>query len=139
MRHVSFAVLVVLLVAGCGSTGATRPASIARPDIRTEPVGNVFFGSSSSAPVTLEVTIRNNATTAITARHIDISAPGMQTYTIRPVRRIVREVIAPGDTRTITLFSTAHTSVRDPIEPLTLRTNISFEAEGTQWHEIVQH
>ncbi len=136
-RFLSLASLLMLLAA-CGSARTSRPATVAQPDIRTEPVGTIFFGSGSSAPVTLEVAIRNNATVPIVARSVEVSAPGMQTYTVRSVRRVVRETIAPGDIRTISVFTTAYTSVRNPSEPLTLRTHVLFEANGATWREIVQ-
>lgn len=138
MRRFLCLASVVVLLAACGSSRNTRPAGVAQPDIRTAPAGSIFFGSGSSAPVTLEVAIRNNATVPITARSIDITAPGMQTYTVRAARRVVNQVIAPGDIGTVSVFATAYTSVRDPVEPLTLRTTILFEANGAQWREIVQ-
>jgi hypothetical protein len=142
MRRFVFPALVLFLaaflIAGCSSAGSTRPANVAQPDINTEVAGTVFFGSGQTAPVTLEVSIRNNATTAIRARQIEITAPGMTTYTIRAVRRIVNEDIAAGDTRTITLFTQAYTTVRDPAEPLTIRTIVYFEANGAKWRELVQ-
>ncbi|HEX8617317.1 MAG TPA: hypothetical protein VF911_07015 [Thermoanaerobaculia bacterium] len=134
-----FAVCSLLfLLAGCASSRSERPAGVAQPDIGTEAVGSVFFGSGSSAPITLEVAVRNNAQTAIAIREVEISAPGMTTYTIRPVRRPFNEVIAAGDTRSVTLFTTAYTTVRDPSEPLTLRTIVTFEANGQRWREFVQ-
>ena len=138
MRRFAACSLVLFLAAACASSRSDRPAGIAQPDINAEAVGTVFFGSGSSAPITLEVTVRNNAQTAIAIREVEISAPGMTTYTVRPVRRPFNETIAAGDTRSVTLFSTAYTSVRDPAEPLTLRTIVTFEANGQRWREFVQ-
>ncbi|MEA2465872.1 MAG: hypothetical protein QOJ98_3619 [Acidobacteriota bacterium] len=138
MRRSVFPALVLILMAGCSSAGSTRPAGIAQPDISSDLSGDVFFGSGRSAPVTLDVSIRNNANTAITVRQIEVTAPGMTTYTIRPVRRLVNEQIAAGDTKTIPLFTQAITSVRNPAEPLTLRTIVHFEANGARWREFVQ-
>lgn len=138
MRRFVAPALALILIAGCSTAGSTRPANVPQPDVNTEVAGSVYFGSGQTAPVTLEVSIRNNATVPIKARQIEITAPGMTTYTIRSVRRIINETIAAGDTRTITLFSTAYTTVRDPAEPLTLRTIVYFEANGSKWREIVQ-
>ncbi|HYK02055.1 MAG TPA: hypothetical protein VE974_09875 [Thermoanaerobaculia bacterium] len=138
MRRSVFPALVLILIAGCSSAGSTRPASVAQPDVSSDIAGTVFFGSGRTAPIRLEVSIRNNATTAITVRQLEITAPGMVTYTIRPVRRLVNEQIAAGDTKTISVFTQAYTSVRDPAEPLTLRTTVHFEANGARWREIVQ-
>ena len=137
-RFVIPTLILAFVAAGCGSTGSSRPAGVAEPDINTELVGTVFFGSGQTAPVTLEVSIRNNATVPINIRQIEIQAPGMTTYTIRPVRRLVNEQVAAGDTRTINVFSQAYTTVRDPAEPLSLRTTVHFEANGVRWREIVQ-
>jgi hypothetical protein len=138
MRRFVFPALVLILIAGCSSAGSTRPPGVAQPDISSDLSGSVFFGSGQSAPVTLDVSIRNNATTAITVRQIEITAPGMVSYTIRPARRLVNEQIAAGDTKMISLFTQAFTSVRNPVEPLTLRTTVHFEANGARWREIVQ-
>lgn len=138
MRRFVVPALVLILAAGCSSAGSTRPAGVAQPDISTDLAGTVFFGSGRNAPVTLEVTIRNNATVAVTVRQIEITAPGMVTYTIRPVRRLVNEQIAAGDTKAISVFTQAYTNVRSPTEPLTLRTTVHFEANGARWREIVQ-
>lgn len=138
MRRFAVPALVLILIAGCSSAGSTRPAGVAQPDISTDLAGTVFFGSGRNAPVTLEVSIRNNATTAVTVRQIEVTAPGMVTYTIRPVRRLVNEQIAAGDTKMISVFTQAYTNVRSPSEPLTLRTIVHLEANGARWREIVQ-
>jgi hypothetical protein len=142
MRRFVFPSLVLFLAVfaliGCSTAGSTRPTNVAQPDIDANIAGPVYFGSGQTAPVTLEVTIRNNATVPLKAHQVELTSPGMTTYTLRAIRRIVNETIAPGDTRTITLFTQAYTTVRDPAEPLTLRTIVYFEANGAKWREIVQ-
>lgn len=130
-------ILSLILAAACSTGGSSRPATISQPEIRIQPVGSVFFGSGSSAPITLEVTITNTATTAITVREIEISSPGMTQYAIRSVRRTVREQLASGASTNLNVFTMAYTTVRDPTEPLTLRGIVTFETGKTRWREIV--
>jgi hypothetical protein len=126
--------LVLIAAIGCASGG--RPASVAAPQIRTRVAGTIFFGSGSTAPVTLEVAITNRADVPIKIREVEVTSPGMAQYGIYTARRIFGEEIAPGQTRSLTLFTTAVTRVRNPTEPLTLRTMITIEAEGTRFREI---
>lgn len=130
-------VLALFLTLAC-STSNRRPATVAAPTIVATGVGSIFFGSGATAPVTLEVSVRNNAQVPIRVRDVEVSSPGMVQYTLRPVSRMVNENILPGETRSITLFTTAHTSVRSPREPLNLRTIVTLEAQGVRWREIVQ-
>ena len=138
MRQFVLASLVLLAATACSTANSRRPANFPQPYVRVEPVGNLFFGSGNSAPITFEVEIGNRAQTPLRVREIEITAPGMSTYTIRPVRRLMNDEIAPGAGKTLTLFSTAITNVRDPREPLILRTIITFEAQGNVWREIQQ-
>jgi hypothetical protein len=137
MRRIAVVLSLALILGACSSANSNRPATIAQPEIRIQPVGSVFFGSGASAPITLEVTIANPATTAITVREIEISSPGMSQYAIRPVRRTLRDSIPSGSTHSVNVFTMAFTSVRDPSEPLTLRGIVTFESNGARWREIV--
>ena len=134
MRRLACVALVMLLAA-CASS--SRPANVAKPDISVRPDGTIFFGSSSTAPVTLLVDVTNRAQTPLTIRQVEISSPSMATWGIRTARRFFNETVAPGETRTLTLFTTGVTSVMDPGEPLMLRTNVILEANGQSFREIV--
>lgn len=136
MRRISVVLSLIVISAAC-SSASSRPPNIAQPEIRIEPVGSVFFGSGASAPITLEATITNTATSAITVRQIEVSSPGMSQYAIRPVRKTVKEEIPSGGSKTINIFTMAYTAVRDPTEPLTLRGIVELEAAGKRWREIV--
>lgn len=136
MRRICCRLSLLFLIAACST--ATRPANVAAPSIVTRAAGSIFFGSLSSAPVTLEVDVTNHAQVPLRVREIEISSPGMVQYTLRPVRRIFNETIAPGETRTMALFTTAYTRTRNPSEPLTLRTIVTLEAEGKRFREIAQ-
>ncbi|HYO76321.1 MAG TPA: hypothetical protein VE010_07655 [Thermoanaerobaculia bacterium] len=138
MRRFAVPLVVLLLAAACGSsTTADRPRGLAAPQIEVRPVGSMFFGSGSTAPITFEVTVGNPGTVALNLREVEITAPGMGTYQVRPVRRVFNEMIPAGDSRTVTLFTTAVTTVRDPNEPLNLRTFVTFESNGVRWRELV--
>jgi hypothetical protein len=61
----------------------------------------------------------------------------MTTYAIRPVRRNFSETIAAGEEKKYTLFTQIRTLVRDPREPLSLRTYVTFESHGDRWREMI--
>jgi len=130
-------VLATLLALGCGSAGSARPATVAKPDMNVELAHDLFFGSGSTAPATIDVTVLNRATIPILLRRVELSSPGMVQYGIYPITRQFRETIQPGETKTVAVFATAQTSVRRPTEPLTLRAIVDFEASGKVWREML--
>ena len=129
--------LALLLTVACGSL-ASRPVNVPQPSIVTRSVGSIFFGSGNSAPVYLEVAVTNHASVPLRVRNIEIRSLGMVHYTLQPVRRLFNETIPPGQTRTLSLITSAYTTVRNPgDEPLSLRTMVTMEAEGKPFREIV--
>ncbi len=135
-RRVSLLFLVVLFAVACGSTGSNRPANIAAPEIRAGINGTVFFGSGTTAPVNIDVAVTNTATVPIVLRRIEVDSPGMSTYGVIRTARTMRENIAPGETKTVTVFATAVTNVRNPSEPLMIRVIADFESGKDRWREI---
>jgi len=131
--------LVVLLVIACGSGGggSPRPATIPKPDLQVALAHEIFFGSGSTAPATIDVTVLNRASVPIMVRRVELSSPGMTQFEIYPIARDFRDTIQPGETKTVSVFATAETTVRRPTEPLTLRAVVDFEAEGKRWREMV--
>lgn len=136
-RRVSLLFLVSMLALGCGSASSSRPAGIAAPDLDAGLIGTVFFGSGNSAPANIDVVATNRATVPIVLRRIQIDTPGMATYGLVRTTRTVHETIAPGDSKTVTVFATAVTNVRTPSEPLTIRVIADFESGKDRWREIV--
>ena len=130
------AILTALLTLACGSTGNSRPANIAAPTVEAQLNGSVFFGSGDRAPANIDVYVTNNAGVPITLRRVDIDSPGMGTYGLIRSSRTVRETIAPGETKRVTVFTTAVTTVRNPSEPLTIRAITEFESGKDRWREI---
>ena len=139
-RRVSLLFLVVLaatiFAAACGSTGSSRPATISAPEVRADLVGTVFFGSGNTAPANIDVTVTNTASVPITLVRVEVDSPGMGTYRIQRTTRQVRENLGPGETKRVTVFATAITTVSNPTEPLTLRTIADFESGKDRWREI---
>ena len=135
MRRLTLFALVFIL--GCGSSGGTRPKNIPKPDVTAELTHDVFFGSGSTAPASIEVQARNRAGVPIELRRVEVSSPGMLEWGIVPMARDFREVIGPGKTKSVTVFATAETTVRRPTEPLTIRAIIDFEANNVRWREVV--
>jgi hypothetical protein len=129
--------VATLFTLGCGSTSSARPAGIAAPEVSSELMGTVFFGSGNTAPANIDVTVTNRATVPIVLRRVEVDSPGMATYAIRRTVRQYGETIAPGETKRVTVFATAITNVRNPSEPLTLRTIADFEVGSNRWREIV--
>lgn len=128
---------IFLSVIGCGSGKTTgRPASVAQPGLSVELTHDIFFGSGATAPATIEVTVLNRATVPIMLRRVELTSPGMVQYAIYPTVRDFRETIQPGETKSVSVFATAQTTVRRPTEPLTLRAVVDFEAAGSVWREI---
>lgn len=135
-RRVSLLFLVVLFAVACGSTGSGRPANISAPEIRSGIAGTVFFGSGTTAPVTIDVAVTNTATVPIVLRRVEVDSPGMSTYGLIRTARTMRENLAPGETKTVSVFATAVTNVRNPSEPLTIRVIADFESGKDRWREI---
>jgi len=131
-----FSSLIILLLIACGSGSSGRPATVAKPDMRAELAHDVFFGSGSTAPATIDITVLNRATVPITLRRVEVSSPGMAEYGIHSTSRDFRETIQPGETKSVAVFATAETTVRNPTEPLTIRAVVDFEVEGKIWREI---
>lgn len=135
-RHVSSLFLVVLFAVACGSAGSGRPANISAPEIRSGVNGTVFFGSGTTAPVTIDVAVTNTATVPIVLRRVEVDSPGMSTYGLIRTSRTMRESLGPGETKTVSVFATAVTNVRNPSEPLTIRVIADFESGKDRWREI---
>lgn len=135
-RRVSLLFLVGLLASACGSASATRPANIAQPSIEAQLAGTVFFGSGTTAPANIDVAVTNTAGVPITLRRVEVDSPGMGSYGLIRTSREVRESIAPGETKLVTVFATAVTTVRNPTEPLTIRVIADFENGKDRWREV---
>jgi hypothetical protein len=140
-RRVSLLFLVVaaaaLFALACGSTSSSRPAGITAPEVRADLVGTVFFGSGNTAPANIDVNVTNTASVPIVLLRVEVDSPGMATYRIQRTVRQVRENIAPGETKRVTVFATAVTNVSNPSEPLTIRTITDFEAGKDRWREVL--
>ncbi|HEX7155344.1 MAG TPA: hypothetical protein VF618_28010 [Thermoanaerobaculia bacterium] len=135
MRQLSLA-LLVLVAAGCASS--SRPASVSAPEIAVQ-AGSIFFGSSYSAPLTLDVAVRNTANVPLRLRNVRIDASGMSQYTIAPVERIVNQTLAPGETKVVSLFATAYTNRArlNVTEPLSVRALVELDYNGQRFREVV--
>ena len=83
-------VSVTVFAVGCGSAGSARPANIAAPEIRAGLAGTVFFGSGTSAPANIDVSVTNRATVPIVLRRLEVDSPGLGTYGLIRTTRTVR-------------------------------------------------
>jgi len=139
-RRVSLPFLValfaVLFTLACGSGGSGRPPGIAQPELRAGLNGTVFFGSGNTAPANIDISVTNHATVPIVLRRIEVDSPGMGTYGLIRTARTFRETIGAGETKNVTVFTTAVTTVSNPNEPLTIRLLADFESGTDRWREI---
>jgi hypothetical protein len=137
MRIRTFALLLIAAsVIACASNTAQRPANISRPEITAELANDVYFGGNSTAPATIDVTVRNTSGEPITVRRIEVDTPDMTEWGLVRQSRSYGEVIEPGATKAITFFATASTIASARNEPLTLRTTVEFESAGNiHWRE----
>ena len=137
-RLLSLLIFVLIAVLpGCG-TASTRPAAVARPEIDVRLAGTPYFGSSSTAPATIEVEVVNTANVPVIVRRIEIDSPGMAQYQVVRTTKIVRETIAPGQARVIPVTVTLVRAARNLSEPLTLRAFIDFQTAADEaWREVV--
>ena len=130
--------LLFAVIAGCSNTATTgRPSTIPQPDLDARLTHELFFGSSSTAPATIEVTVGNRGSVPIVIRRVEIDSPGMGQYAILRTIRDFHEEVPPGQQKAVTVFATAQTTVRRPTEPLTLRAIIEFESGEHRWREIL--
>ncbi|MBV9474830.1 MAG: hypothetical protein JO315_02070 [Acidobacteria bacterium] len=126
----------VVLAAACAS-GPKRPANVAAPALDVRMAHNLFFGTSTSTPATVDVLLHNNADVPITIRRASVTSPGMGQYGILTTTHDFHEIVPPGGTGRVSLYATAVRSVDDPTEPLTLRATVELEAAGARWREII--
>lgn len=132
--------LITLLTIGCtSSSGTSRPSSVGQPDISVTLANPLFFGSGTTAPANFDVTITNRANVPISLRRLEIDSPGMVEYRLVPMARQFNEVIAPGETKTLSVSATVRTAQTrlTPSEPLTVRVVADFEANGQRFREVL--
>jgi hypothetical protein len=126
----------VVLAAACAS-GPKRPASVAAPAIEVRLEHNIFFGTSTTAPATVDVLLHNYANVPIMIRRASVTSPAMGQFSILTATHDFHEVIPPGGTGRVSIYTSATRTVDDPSEPLTLRATVELEAAGTRWRQIV--
>jgi hypothetical protein len=129
--------LALALLTACSSLN--KPPTPGRPEVELFQQTALFFGSSSTAPLNLSVTIRNPAKEPIVIRRIRVTAGmGMTQYSVRPAERLFRETIGPGESKELQITATAYTDRNrlTPTEPLGLRTLVDYESGGKRHQEL---
>ena len=135
MRHAL--AFTLLFAAACASTSPSRPADIAQPQLQVRQAGPIFL-SQGSTTVTIDVDITNRANVPLTIREVEIGSSDSQQYSISPTRRLVNETVAPGETRTVSLSTSAVARAAQPVgQPLVIRAFVRFEGNGKVFREVV--
>lgn len=133
--HRSVSILFLLLVA-CASASSQRPAGIAEPEVRVRLSESTFFGSTVRAHATVEVEVTNRANVPITVRRVEVDSPGMSQYRVVRTYRDVREDVAAGGSKVVSVMVPIETTTSRPTEPLSLRAIVDFEAGSDRWREF---
>jgi len=134
-KHLLLTFPAVLLAAACGSMH--QASAIA--DVNLQAHSAPFFGSSSTAPLEFDVTIRNKTTAPLAVRSIRISTLNMLEYSVDSGEKLFKETIAPGETKTFPVTATAVSvsAGTSSNEPLSLRADVDFEGTGgKRFHEV---
>jgi hypothetical protein len=132
-----FVLPLALLVAACSSV--SQPPTPGRPLLEVRQSSAIFFGSSATAPLNLDMVISNPAKEAIVVRRVRVQpAPGMMQYDIYPASRAVRETVEPGETKVIHIAATAYTGIArlDATEPLRIRAYLDYDLGGKRHQEL---
>ena len=126
----------VLILMGCASSTADRPATIDRPQIELTLPQRVFFGSGDSTGVSVIVDVTNRAKVPLTVKETELTASGMAQYTLEEGRQTFSEEIRPGESKRLTAFAMARASIDTPSEPLRVQLIVTFEGGGATFREI---
>jgi len=129
--------LLILATACASQTATTNPG---RPELVLIQRNEIFFGSGTTAPITIGVQLKNVAAEPIVIRRIRLE-PGLMTqYTVRPREELYNHALPPGDARSVEMVLMAVTQM-DPrrfrqSEPLALRARVDYEYQGKKYREI---
>jgi hypothetical protein len=122
------------LAVACGST----PQNPYRPSVQVEQLSAMSFGATTAAPVAIEVQVANRSQQPMTVKIVRIEGGLSQQYVVRPVERVVTELIPPGETRAVRLTITAVSQqgrINDP-EPLNLRGFVTYRVGEQQFQDL---
>lgn len=131
------AALILILLAGCASSGAqpTNP----RPEIEIVQTSKVpYVARDVTGPISVQyaLAIKNPSAQPIELRSVELSSVGGGAYDLSPVTRTVKLAIAPGATVETQLWAPAivpMATVAGANGPVTLRVRAVFEVGGKQF------
>lgn len=128
--------LVLLSVSACSSSAP----KLAQPDIFVRAVGGAPpLRSGLSYGVTFEVGIRNRSGEPITLERIQLQSNNSMSYDIQSRQEVRREVIQPGETKTVSVFANAFVARARTAqsEPITLRVTALFNSPVGRFRSVV--
>lgn len=133
----TLSILLLLSLACAGSQAARRPEGMPQPDITAELVNPLFFGSTTSAPATIEIRVTNRGSQPLVVRRIELDSPGMGQYSLIRYARQYNETVPAGETKALTAFTTAVAQTTTHVtEPLTIRAIVELQSQGATWREV---
>ena len=109
-----------------------------RPSVTITQLNEMSFGATTSAPITIEVHVRNSAAQPMTLRTVKLEGGLTQQYLVTPAERAFRDVLEPGETTDVRLLVTLVSQqgrIQDP-EPLNLRGYVTYEVGGKQYQDL---
>jgi hypothetical protein len=132
-----FLTLGVLSAVACAHTGDTGKAQVPQPTIIVEQTSRMPSAAEAvegSFPVSLRVTVTNNAAVPITFERAQLASLGQGGWTVRPTSRNFGATLAPGATGMydFPVSAVAGLSMVGNNGPVTLRVTATFKsADGS--------
>ena len=134
--------LMLAALSGCASSAdpsAGEAMETHRPVVQVQLEGPIYFGSGTTAQVSMGVHIANPTSETVVVRRVRIEAPGMSYYQLYPSTREFRETLNSGQQWSVSMSARAVTNIArlNPNEPLTLRVTLEYETPDAKRHRAI--
>jgi hypothetical protein len=136
MLKLAPAVLIVALLAGCGSSSSP---GLNDPDVAIQIAsGFPALRAGVDVPMTFNVYVLNRSSEPITVEQMRIESTGMVSFSVRSRTEYFQETIAPGQAAKLTIMALARAvSTRAAAnEPLMVRITANFGSELGRFQRI---
>jgi hypothetical protein len=129
--------LLPLLFSLFACKSAPTATNADRPELVMQAQNALFFGSGSTAALSVGVGFTNRAKEPIKINSIRLE-PGLMTeYSVYPLERFVNVNLKPGESQAVVVNMTAYTNQRRLMhdEPLSLRAAVDYTKNGKRYRE----